>query len=86
MAERICKLCEKTGNIVLDDEYHFMLCCPAVGEVRSIYLPDVVSNHPSYAIFLDILKSDNMNTQVNVASFIYHARNVRNEKLSKIAT
>ena len=34
MEDRICKICHQTGGIVLEDEMHFLLFCPAYKNIR----------------------------------------------------
>ena len=40
VADRVCKLCLISGDhYVLDDEYHFLMCCPKYSDLREVYFP-----------------------------------------------
>ena len=84
MAERVCKLCEKTGVYVLDDEFHFMVHCPALAQLRSVYLPAQVVTSPSYKNFMDLMQSDDENVQLGLASYIYHAIRQRTQLIDVV--
>ena len=82
MAERVCRLCERNGDYVLDDEYHFILCCPSLAELRVQYLPmDVVTN-PDYSKFIKLLKDENKDIQTSIAAFIFQASKCRIDLLT----
>ena len=34
LSERLCKFCEKMGDIVIEDEFHFLLSCEMYSELR----------------------------------------------------
>ena len=36
--ERICKFCEAKNLSIMEDEYHFLLCCPTYNDIRYISL------------------------------------------------
>ena len=38
MADRLCVFCKELDIIVLEDEYHFLMLCPAYTDLRSNYL------------------------------------------------
>ena len=38
MADRLCVFCKELDNYVLEDEYHFLMLCPAYTDFRSNYL------------------------------------------------
>ena len=69
---------------ILEDEYHFVLCCPAYADLRSNYLSQDVINTPSYSTFIELLKKEDEYTQKNISSFIVHAYKLRVEKLASI--
>lgn len=79
VAERVCKLCmSNTGNIVLEDEYHFLLRCPSYADVRALYLPNYV-NEINYENFIVLLMDESADVQKSIASYIYHAQKLRNQ-------
>ena len=80
VADRVCKICQDNDRIVLDDEFHFVMHCPAFVELRTLYL-DPHINEPSYANFIVLLTEENAEIQKNVAAYIYHASKLRNQLL-----
>ena len=70
--ERICIICSK-----LEDEYHFLLECPAYNTLRSQYIKQYYYKHPNMVKFIELLKSENSNEIKNLASYIYKAFELR---------
>lgn len=79
MAERVCRLCEANGCFVLDDEYHFMMCCPLLADTRNNYLHNLTAGDNSYQQCIVLLSSEDAEMQKCVASFILHANKKRQE-------
>ena len=79
MADRVCTLCQLDDIYVLEDEYHFLLCCPYYYTLRETYLSDWIE--PTYELFIALLMNDNVETQRNLAAYVYHAVKLRNELL-----
>lgn len=79
VAERICTLCEQSGEIVLEDEYHFVLHCPTLAHLREQYQ---IVDMESYADFLKLLTSEDVQVQLRLAAFVYHASRLRCDLLS----
>ena len=52
MADRLCVFCKELDIIVLEDEYHFLMLCPAYTDLRSNYL---FIQNTSYSNFIEIL-------------------------------
>ena len=63
--------CEELYIIVLEDEYHFSMLCPAYTELRSNYI--------SYSSLIKILTETEEHNIKKLASFLYHT-----EKLGRI--
>ena len=76
----MCKICQDNDRIVLDDEFHFVMHCPAFVELRTLYLEPHI-NEPSYDNFIVLLTEENAEIQKNVAAYIYHASKLRNQLL-----
>ena len=73
-ADRLCVFCEELDIIVLEDEYHFLMLCPAYTDLRSNYL---FIQNTSYSNFIEILTETDENKINKLASFIYHAEKLR---------
>ena len=85
--DRICIYCEITFDIrIVEDEYHFLIVCPAYQNVRTQYLSDILDtfNINNETIISILLKSFNENVVKAITFFLYHAFYVRNNNLSKI--
>jgi hypothetical protein len=78
MADRVCKLCLRDNSYVLEDEYHFLLCCPSFSNLRLTYLAEWIVPEPSYDRFLSLLTDESLEVQRNLSTFIYHASKLRN--------
>ena len=84
VADRVCKLCTKNDNFILEDEYHFILCCPAFVDLRTTYLPELAVAQPSYNAFIELFKDDDATNQRNMAQYIFHASKLRGELLKDL--
>ena len=79
--DRICIYCERTFDIrIVEDEYHFLIVCPAYQNVRTQYLSDILDkcNINNETIISILLKSFNENVVKAISFFLYHAFYVRN--------
>ena len=78
VAERVCRLCFKADEQhVLEDEYHFLMCCPQYADLREKYLPDWVQQSNTYANFLLLLSNEEEEILKSLASYIYQANKLR---------
>ena len=79
LENRLCKFCDQRGLTVIEDEYHFLLCCPRYIEQRNRYINKQYTNNPTYQNFIEIMSTDNAIVIKNLASFIVQASLVRND-------
>ena len=68
--DRICKCCT---NNAIEDEYHFLLVCPAYDTVRKNYIKEFYFVHPSIDKFSSLMNCLNENVIQNVAVFLHKA-------------
>ena len=54
MEERICGYCAKLSIIVIEDEYHLLLCRPMYKELRQKY-PSISCREINFKSFMDIM-------------------------------
>ena len=74
-ADRVCELCLKNRSVyVLEDEYHFVMCCPSFSDLRESYLSEITQ---SYECFLNLLCDTDEDTVIRVASYIFQATKLR---------
>ena len=76
---RICQLC----NVETEDEYHFLLRCPAWTYLRKRYLPEIFKFyvHPSRHKFYRLMSSKDTHVIKTLALFLYHAFKVKEQLL-----
>ena len=73
MEHRLCTHCESRNNVVIEDEYHFLLCCPKYRELRDMYIDPVYHTNVTFEKFTMLMSSNDCNTLRNLALFVYHA-------------
>ena len=66
--ERICKCCNLSS---VEDEFHFLLVCPAYHHLRNVYLPLSVFRYPTVEKFYYLMQSKNNDLINNLSKFIY---------------
>ena len=77
---RCCPYCE----VLVEDEYHFLLICPLYTEIREKFLPNTFTNQPSEDKFLKLMSSGNETVIRNCAMYIFYALKERSEFLKAI--
>ena len=65
--ERLCNLCDMNR---LGDEYHFVMECPALQNLRNQYLPRYYTNHPNFYKYTSLMNMSNRKKLLNFAKFI----------------
>ncbi|MEW8544973.1 MAG: reverse transcriptase family protein [Candidatus Thiodiazotropha sp.] len=78
--QRLCVLCNMQE---IEDEFHFVMSCPVYHSLRITYLPNIVSEHVTVDMFYSLFKG-NKDQVLSLAKYIYHAFNVRRDKLSEM--
>ena len=74
--DRICKLCPQN---LIENEYHFLLCCSKYRTLRNKYIPN--SAWPSIEKFNHLLRSTNKKSIINTAKFLSEALLLRKNYL-----
>ena len=75
---RTCKLC---NDNVIEDEVHFLLCCPAYSDLRTQYIPAKYFINPNAHKFCILMSTKNDKLVQAVACYLYYAFTLRNELL-----
>ena len=65
----LCRLC----GLAIEDEIHLILCCPALSDLRAVYIPDKYSKYPCGFKLALLLSGKNENLLCNLALFVYRA-------------
>jgi hypothetical protein len=73
---RLCRQCN-----VLEDEYHFVICCSKYNFLRKRLIPQYYVIKPSMFKFIELLKCQNEHVIFNLGLYIYKAFKIRNEAL-----
>ena len=68
--ERTCELCNSKD---IEDEYHFVLICNKLQKIRKKFIPRYYTHRPSVAKFCDLMKRNENDIIIALASFIYLA-------------
>ncbi|MCG8048238.1 MAG: reverse transcriptase family protein [Candidatus Thiodiazotropha endolucinida] len=76
LSERKCILCN-----TLEDEYHFVLECPAYDDLRKVYIPKYYRNNPSMFKFIDLINSTSEGRIRKLSVYIFYAFKLRAEML-----
>ena len=74
--QRLCTLCNL--NIV-EDEYHFLLCCETYIDLRKLYLPKKYFDNPSKHKFTILMATQNDILIKSVATYLHYAFKKRKE-------
>ena len=74
--ERKCQICN-----VLDDEYHFVLECRMLEDLRTKYIPSTYRTRPNMYKLIISFDCKNENTVRNLSIFINKAFVIRNNDL-----
>ena len=82
--DRLCKTCQKVGSYAVEDEYHFLLSCPAYSSLRIKYLPSVYTAYPSEQNFTMLMQTTNVRVINELARYVYFAGKQRNVTLSHL--
>ena len=67
---RICYQCNKDE---VEDEFHFILICPAYSDIRNQYIRPYYRNRPSMYTLDQLLKLSNKIILKNLAKFVKEA-------------
>ena len=73
--ERICYFC----GTDIEDEFHFIIVCKKYSDLREQFIPKIYYRKPSMYKFIDLLRSNNRKTLLNLGNFISHAFKRRND-------
>ena len=80
--QRTCQVCNSND---IEDEYHFVIICPAYVTLRKRYIKPFYLLRPSVCKFVELLSSSIELDIINLSKFIYYAFSLRKQTLS-IAT
>jgi len=82
--ERRCQLWNQSVPVDLEDEFHFILKCQCLTDLRNIYISRFVRGHPSMFKFLNLLNSTNKRALTNLCLYIKFATERRDALLLNI--
>ena len=77
---RLCKLCNMN---MVENEYHFVLVCPAYNDLRRQYLPPHYCRWPSKNKFINLLKDCQTSIIKRISKFVYFAMEKRKNMLDE---
>ena len=71
--DRMDRICQYCNTNLVEDEYHFLLVCPAYREIRLSILPKYYCSWSSKQKFIKILNSSQTGILRKLAKYIYSA-------------
>ena len=71
--ERNLRLCLICNTVDIEDEYHFILVCKTLSEIRKKYIKKYYYTRPSVYKFIALLQNTNKKVLTNLAKFIREA-------------
>ena len=71
IAERVCLLCVRDGLFIIEDEFHFVFCCPSYSDIREQYISFIPEK--DFVSFVNIMSSTDPNVIKPLASYVYHS-------------
>ena len=83
--DRNCIMCLQTGVYLLEDEFHFMLKCEELNNIRKKCLPFVCNANPTYETFYHLLANKSTYVINQVGKYVYFAMKYRKQVLDCIA-
>lgn len=76
--ERLCPLCHTD----IETEYHFLLVCPSLNQLRTKYISSIWYTYPSEEKFVQLCTSQNRYIVNNISRYIFSAMKQRNQYLT----
>jgi hypothetical protein len=84
LENRICFSCDRDGNTVIEDEFHFLLCCPLYTALRELYIDRHFWQPALYQHFISLMSTQNIDVIKNISCFIVKANETRKMYLANI--
>ena len=67
--QRFCTLCNTDQ---MGDEYHFLLECPSLADLRTRFIPRYYSAHPNFFKYSELLTLNKKKETLNLSKFAFH--------------
>ena len=77
--QRLCIVCEES---VIEDGFHFLLCCDKYKDLRELYLPFKYFNNPTHHKFIIMMATQNETLIKSIATYLHYAFKRRKVLLS----
>lgn len=77
--DRDNRLCKQCNMQMVEDEYHFLLVCPAYYEIRKKYFPPYYCHWPNVNKFVTLMSSNSVNLIKRLSKYLYFAMKRRDE-------
>ena len=81
---RVCLICGKRGEVVVEDETHFLLFCPAYQVLRLALLPKTFTDYPSREKAIILISSKNPRTLSQLAIYVFKAFSEREKIMQSL--
>ena len=80
--DRVCKLCNESKSVCIEDEFHVLINCPSYSSIREIYIGKVSTMYD----FVTIMSCQDKNVQIRLAHFVHYMFLLRDLKLNMLIT
>lgn len=74
---RMCIYCNRIGENLIEDEYHFVFICPLYSPLRRALIPNYFTAIPTSERFINLFMSNDPEVIKKLACFVYHAFKLR---------
>jgi hypothetical protein len=74
---RMCIYCNRIGENLIEDEYHFVFICPLYSPLRRALIPNYFTAIPTSERFINLFMSNDPELIKKLACFVYHAFKLR---------
>ena len=71
---RLCKVCTLD---MIEDEFHFVMTCPAYMSLRSKYLPFLCTSYNLKDSFINLMASTDTDVIIKLQLYVHHALRLR---------
>ena len=74
--ERICHFCFQNIKLLIDDEYHLIMVCEQVNDIRNTYICDYTL-YTNFTTFLDLMRTSNTYKLKQLSQVLFYAMSIK---------
>ena len=81
----VCHFCFQNNESLIDDEYHLIMECEQVNDIRNTYIRDY-KLYTTFATFLDLMKTSNTYKLKQLSQFLFYAMSIKKKYCDEIVS